>query len=48
VDELYDHGKIIFQAKCPVFDNDTADKLAQRIHKLEHEHYPRVIEELVN
>jgi len=48
VDELYDHGKIIFQAKCPVFENDTIDTLAQRIHGLEHQHYPKVISELVN
>ena len=47
VDELYDHGKIIFQAKCPVLENDTADSLAQRIHVLEHEHYPKVIEEIL-
>lgn len=45
VDELYDHGKIIFQAKCPVLPDDTADSLAQRIHLLEHEHYPKVIED---
>lgn len=47
VDELYDHGKIIFQAKCPVMENDTADLLAQRIHTLEHEHYARIIEGLL-
>lgn len=47
VDEKYDHGSIIFQARCPVFANDTADTLARRIHKLEHEHYPVVIEKLV-
>jgi formyltetrahydrofolate-dependent phosphoribosylglycinamide formyltransferase len=47
VDEVYDHGKIIFQATCPVLENDTADTLAQRIHALEHEHYPKVIEELL-
>ena len=47
VDELYDHGKIIFQAKCPVLENDTANSLAQRIHALEHEHYPKVIEEIL-
>lgn len=47
VDEIYDHGKIIFQAKCPVMENDTADLLAQRIHALEHEHYPKVIEEIL-
>ena len=48
VDEIYDHGKIIFRAKCPVLETDTADSLAQRIHALEHEHYPKVISELVN
>lgn len=47
VDEVYDHGKIIFQAKCSVLENDTPDLLAQRIHALEHEHYSRVIEDLV-
>ena len=47
VDEIYDHGKIIFQAKCAVLENDTADSLAQRIHGLEHEHYSKVIEELI-
>jgi formyltetrahydrofolate-dependent phosphoribosylglycinamide formyltransferase len=48
VDELYDHGKIIFQAKCLVLEDDTADSLAQHIHALEHEHYARIIGELVD
>jgi formyltetrahydrofolate-dependent phosphoribosylglycinamide formyltransferase len=48
VDEIYDHGATIFQATCPVFETDTADSLAQRIHQLEHEHYPKVIDELMN
>ena len=47
VDELYDHGGIIFQAKCPVLKEDTAGSLAQRIQALEHEHYPKVIEEVL-
>ena len=47
VDELYDHGKIIFQARCPVLANDTADSLAARVHQLEHEYYPRIIESLL-
>jgi formyltetrahydrofolate-dependent phosphoribosylglycinamide formyltransferase len=47
VDELYDHGKTIFQVRCPVYENDTPDLLAQRIHALEHEHYPRIIESLL-
>ena len=45
VDEHYDNGDIIFQASCPVLPNDTPDTLAQKIHKLEHENFSRVIEE---
>ncbi len=45
VDEQYDHGSTIFQATCPVLAGDTADTLANRIHKLEHKHYPKVIAE---
>jgi formyltetrahydrofolate-dependent phosphoribosylglycinamide formyltransferase len=48
VDELYDHGTVIFQATCEIAADDTADKLARKIHTLEHEHYPRVIEEVIN
>ncbi len=47
VDNLYDHGKILLQAKCPVLPGDTAESLAQRVHALEYEHYPVVIEKLV-
>ncbi|MGH2565284.1 MAG: phosphoribosylglycinamide formyltransferase, partial [Ginsengibacter sp.] len=47
VDNLYDHGKILLQAKCPVLPGDTAESLAQRVHALEYEHYPAVIEQLV-
>jgi formyltetrahydrofolate-dependent phosphoribosylglycinamide formyltransferase len=47
VDELYDHGDIIFQARCIVDENDSPSQLAQKIHALEHEHYPRVIADLL-
>ena len=47
VDEEYDHGATIFQARCPVLSTDAAHTLASRIHALEHQHYSRVIEELV-
>lgn len=47
VDEIYDHGKIIFQITCPVLENDTAGSLAQRIHALEHEHYPKILGHLL-
>jgi len=47
VDEHYDHGAIIFQAKCEVKKEDTPETLAQKIHVLEHKHYPGVINELL-
>lgn len=45
VDELYDHGTIIFQASCTIEDDETADSLAQKIHVLEHRHFPLIIEQ---
>jgi phosphoribosylglycinamide formyltransferase-1 len=47
VNEVYDEGNIILQARCSVEENDNADELASRIHKLEHFYYPRVIEFLL-
>lgn len=47
VNEKYDEGQIILQKEIPVLENDTPDTLASRIHKLEYEYYPRVIEELL-
>lgn len=47
VDEQYDHGDIIFQAKCSVQENDTASLLAAKVLQLEHKYYPKVVEEVV-
>lgn len=47
VDELYDHGNIIFQATCSIDETDTADSLAKKIHLLEHQHYPAIIHQVV-
>lgn len=47
VDEVYDNGDIIFQARCTIDENDTPEMLAHKVHTLEHAHYPRVIEEVV-
>ena len=47
VDEIYDHGKIIFQAKCRVNEADTPQTLAEKIHVLEHNHYPVIIEKII-
>lgn len=43
-----DGGTVILQARCPIYENDTAETLAQKVHELEYEHYPRVIESLLN
>jgi phosphoribosylglycinamide formyltransferase-1 len=47
VNERYDEGEIIFQAKCKIEKGDTPELLAEKIHKLEYEHFPRVIEEVI-
>ncbi len=47
VNENYDEGKIIFQAKCEVLPTDTYEDVANKVHKLEYEHFPRVIAEVI-
>ncbi|XOV92311.1 MAG: phosphoribosylglycinamide formyltransferase [Bacteroidota bacterium] len=45
VNEEYDKGKTLFQAKCPVYPTDTPDELANRIHQLEYKHFPQIVED---
>ena len=47
VNEQYDEGAIIFQAKCAVEPKDTAEGVAAKIHELEMQHFPKVVEELL-
>ena len=47
VNEHYDEGNIIFQAKTTVLPTDTPDTLAEKIHLLEYEHFPKIIEKLL-
>ncbi|MBU2950438.1 phosphoribosylglycinamide formyltransferase [Tamlana agarivorans] len=47
VNEHYDEGAIIFQAKCEVEPTDSADDVAAKIHELEMEHFPKVVEGLL-
>ena len=47
VNAHYDDGAIIFQAKCTVDEDDTAEDVAKKIHKLEMEHFPTVIRDLL-
>jgi len=43
----YDKGNIIFQAIISISDGETPETLAEKIHELEHEHFPVVIEKLL-
>lgn len=47
VNEYYDEGEIIFQAKCEVLPTDTHEDVAAKIHELEYEHFPKVIESTI-
>lgn len=48
VNEAYDEGKLLFQKSIPLSPEDTPEALAQKIHALEYEHFPRVIEKLLD
>ncbi len=43
----FDEGKIIFQAKCTVEPHDSPEIIAEKIHQLEHQHFPKVIAKLL-
>ena len=47
LNEHYDEGEIILQKKCEVKKNDTTESLAQKVLVLEHEWYPKTIEQLL-
>lgn len=47
VNENYDEGAIIFQKKVLVSKKDTADSVAKKVHELEYEFFPKVIEEIL-
>jgi len=48
VNENYDEGATIFQAKCTVESSDSAEDVASKIHELEMEHFPKIVDELLN
>lgn len=43
VNENYDEGQIIFQAKCKVLPTDTPEDVAARVHELEYRYFPEII-----
>lgn len=47
LNEHYDEGQIIAQYRCSVLPDDTPQDVATRVHALEYEYYPKVIEQLL-
>jgi phosphoribosylglycinamide formyltransferase-1 len=47
VNEKYDEGELIFQAKCSINPDDTPESLANMIHALEYKYFPEVIEKTI-
>ena len=46
VNKEYDDGDIIFQKTCEVLPTDTIKDIERKVHALEHEYYPKVIEKI--
>ncbi len=47
VNQNFDEGEILFQRSCELGEEETIDSLASKIQKLEHEYFPKVIEEQI-
>jgi phosphoribosylglycinamide formyltransferase 1 len=47
VNENYDEGKVIFQAKCELLPSDSAEEVAQKVLVLEHQYFPEIIERTI-
>ena len=48
VNEHYDEGEFIFQQKVAIEDCKTPEEVANKIHELEHKHFPIIIEKILN
>lgn len=47
VNEKYDEGELVFQAKCMVLPSDSPEDVAKKVHQLEYKYFPIVIEKLL-
>lgn len=47
INERYDEGNTIVQVKCPILPEDSPGEVAEKVHSLEYEYYPQVIEKLL-
>lgn len=48
VNENYDEGTVIFQARTEVLATDTPETVAEKVQQLEYRHFPEIIEKLLN
>lgn len=47
VNENYDEGDLVFQAHCPVLPEDSIEDIQKKVHVLEYEHFPAIIEKTI-
>lgn len=47
VNEEFDKGQILFQAKCILDEGDVALDIAQKVLSLEHKYYPLILEQYI-
>lgn len=47
IDNQYDKGSILHQAKCAISPEDTPESLAEKIHQLEKQYFPQIIEKTI-
>lgn len=47
INEEYDEGNIIFQAKCDISDSDTFSNVAEKVHALEYKYFPKIIKQVI-
>lgn len=47
VNENYDEGQIIAQTSCVIDSSDSVEEIAKKVLRLEHENYPKVVDEVI-
>lgn len=47
VNENYDEGEHLFQAKCDIVTGETAQSLASKVHELEYLHFPAEVDRYI-
>lgn len=48
VNEEYDKGRVLFQAKCAISENDSPETIAAHVHDLEYANFPKEIEKFIS